>query len=181
LKLRWQNKVTARLALRDKRLNTFLFQNGSLSHFIQQRCKGSFHIELINESWSYPMADEGHLLSSCNRKITFIRESWLKCDKQRIVYARTIIPRSTLKGESQKLMRLGTKPLGNVLFNDNTTYRTIMRYAKIPPQCELHKQASKESAIASHLWGRQSLFYVNNKPLLVTEVFLPTILECTQN
>ncbi|GJM04179.1 MAG: putative chorismate pyruvate-lyase [marine bacterium B5-7] len=181
MKLRWHNKVIARLALRDKRLNPFLFQNGSLSHFIQQRCRDSFHIELIDESWCYPMPDESYLLSSCNRKITFIRESWLKCGKERIVYARTIIPRATLKGESQKLMRLGTKPLGNVLFNDNTTYRTNMRYASIPSHCELHKQASQDTDIASDLWGRQSLFYVNNKPLLVTEVFLPAIMECTQD
>ncbi len=173
--------MIARLALRDKRLNPFLFQNGSLSYYIQQRCRGSFHIELINESWCYPMPDESYLLSSYSRKITFIRESWLKCDKQRIVYARTIIPRTTLKGESQKLMRLGTKPLGNILFNDNTTYRTNMRYASISSHSELHKQASKDTDISSDLWGRQSLFYVNNKPLLVTEVFLPAILECTRD
>jgi chorismate lyase len=181
LKLRWHNKVTARLALRDKRLHAFLFQSGSLSRFIQQRCEGTFHIELINESWRYPMPDECHLLSLKDHEITFIREAWLKCDEQRIVYARTVIPRTTLKGESQKLMRLGTRPLGNILFNNNTTYRTNMRYGKIKVHCELHKQATKDSGVDSDLWGRQSLFYINKSPLLVTEVFLPAILECTKN
>ena len=181
MKLRWQNNETARLSLRDKRLSSFLFQKGSLTRFIQQRCKGSFHIDLITESWCYPMPDEIRLLSLRNHEITFIRESWLKCGNQTLVYARTVIPRKTLKGKSLKLTRLGTKPLGKILFNDNTTYRTNMRYAKIPVHCELHKEATKESDITSELWGRQSLFYIKNKPLLVIEVFLPAILECTKN
>jgi len=181
LKLRWQNKEIARTCLRDKRLHSFLFQNGSLSRFIQQRCKESFHIDLINESWCYPMPDELHLLSLRNHEITFTRESWLKCGDQRLVYARTVIPRKTLKGKSHELTRLGTKPLGKILFNDNKTYRTNMRYAKIPVHCELHKETTKDTDVTSDLWGRQSLFYINNKPLLVTEVFLPAILQCTKN
>jgi len=178
LKLHWQNKETSRLSLRDKRLHPFLFQKGSLTRFIQQHCKGSFHIDLIIESWCYPMPDESRLLSLRNHEITFIRESWLKCDNQTLVYARTVIPQKTLKGESQILTRLGTKPLGNVLFNDNTTYRTNMRYAKIPLHSELYKEATKDTDITSELWGRRSLFYIKDKPLLVIEVFLPAILAC---
>jgi chorismate lyase len=181
LNLHWQNKETARLMLCDKRLQSFLFQKGSLTRFIQQRCRGSFHVDLITESWCYPMPDEKHLLPLRNHEITFIRESWLKCNNQRLVYARTVIPRKTLKGKNQKLTRLGTKPLGKILFNDNTTYRTNMRYAKIPVNCELHKETTKGSDISSELWGRQSLFYIKNNPLLITEVFLPTILECSKN
>lgn len=181
MKLNWQRKESARTNLRDKRLHSFLFQNGSLTRIIQQRCKGLFHIDLINEAWRYSMADEMHLLSLRDHEITFVRESWLKCDDQKLVYARTVIPRKTLKGKSQELARLGTKPLGNILFNDNAAYRTNMRYAKIPVHCELHKEIKKESDVASELWGRQSLFYINKNPLLVTEVFLPAILECSKN
>jgi len=180
LKLRWQNKEMARLSLIDKRLHSFLFQMDSLTRFIQQRCKGSFHVDLITASWCNPMPDEIRLLSLRNHEITFIRESWLKCDNQTLVYARTVIPRKTLK-KNQKLTRLGTKPLGEILFNDNTTYRTNMQYAKITVHCELHKEATKDTDVTSEIWGRQSLFYIKNEPLLVIEVFLPAILECSKN
>jgi chorismate-pyruvate lyase len=35
--------------------------------------------------------------------------------------------------------------------------------------------------IMTELWGRQSLFYIHKNSLLVTEVFLPTILECRKS
>ncbi len=180
MNLHWQNKDHTETELDDHRLHDFLFQHGSLSRFIEECCRGRFHIELKNESWCQPLADEVDLLSLATDEITFVRESWLKCDEHRLVYARTIIPRSTYEGESQELMQLGNKPLGNILFNDNTTYRTNMRYAKIPLHCNLHQQATVNSDIIADLWGRQSLFYINDKPLLVTEVFLPTILECAK-
>jgi chorismate lyase len=181
LKLHWQNKETARLILTDKRVHTFLFQEGSLTHYLQQCCKGIFNVELITESWDQPMPDEIQLLSLADDEITFIRESRLKCDNQTLVYARTIIPEKTLAGKNQKLAKLGTTPLGDVLFNDKTTYRTDMCYAKIPVDCKLHSEATKELNITSELWGRQSLFYTEQQPLLITEIFLPAILECSKN
>ena len=181
MNLRWQNKITAQQNLDDKRLYPFIFKKGSLTRFIQQRCKGSFHIDLITAAWCSPMPDEIRLLSLRNHEITFIRESWLKCDNQTLVYARTVFPRKTLSGKSHKLTRLGTKPLGEILFNDSTTYRINMQYAKIPAHCELHKKATKDTDVTSELWGRQSLFCIKNQPLLVIEVFLPAILECNKN
>lgn len=181
MKLQWQNKLDAETGLDDPGLYEFLFQEGSLSRFIEVNCNGTFHIELKNETWSQPLSDEIELLSLGENEITFIRESWLKCDDKRLVYARTVIPRATFEKESEELLQLGNKPLGNILFNDSTTYRSNMRYAKIPIDCNLHQQATMGSKIAGFLWGRQSLFYINNNPLLVTEVFLPTILECNKN
>lgn len=181
MKLRWQNKLDTEIELVDHRLHEFLFQDGSLSRYIEDNCGGEFHIELKNESWCQPLTDEIESLSLAEDEITFVRESWLKCDNNRLVYARTVIPRTTFEKESQELLQLGNKPLGNILFNDNTAYRTNMRYAKIPVDCSLHQQATVASKIAGDLWGRQSLFYINNNPLLITEVFLPTILECSKN
>ncbi len=181
MKLHWQNKETAKLNLSDKRAHAFLFHEGSLTRFIQQSCKGVFNIELIAESWTQAMPDETQLLSLPSNEITFIRESRLKCDNQTLVCARTIIPEKTLTGKNKKLTKLGTTPLGDILFNDETTYRTDMCYAKIPVDCELHIEATKDLNIASELWGRQSLFYTEQQPLLITEIFLPAILECSKN
>lgn len=179
--LNWQNKLNTEDMPEDKRLQNFLFQSGSLSRSIEDNCTGSFNVELKNESWSTPMPEEAELLKLEINEITFVRESWLKCDDKKLVYARTVIPRLTYENASHELTELGNKPLGNILFNDDSTYRSNMQYAKIPSDCTLYKQATTGTDSIFDLWGRQSLFYIDKNPLLITEVFLPTILECSKN
>jgi chorismate lyase len=181
LKLDWQNKDSALQNIIDKRVHPFLFHEGSLTYLIQEHCSGKFNIELISESWQQPMEDESILLSLTNNEASFIRKSLLKCDDLTLVYARTVIPVKTLSGKNQKLMELGAKPLGDVLFNDTTTYRSDMRYAKIPVDCDFYSDASKYLESESDLWARQSLIYIEQQPLLITEIFLPAILECGKN
>ena len=62
MRINWQNKQIARLSIKNKHLFLFLFENGSLTRLIQDRCKGRFHIDLINESWTEAMSDEKNLL-----------------------------------------------------------------------------------------------------------------------
>ncbi|MFT5396345.1 MAG: chorismate-pyruvate lyase, partial [Gammaproteobacteria bacterium] len=97
MKLHWQNELSTQEEPDDKRLHDLLFQRGSLSRSIEDSCRGTFNIELKNESWSDPMSDENQLLSLIDNETTFIRESWLKCDNKRLVYARTVIPRITFE------------------------------------------------------------------------------------
>lgn len=180
MKLHWHNKDIARLQINDKSLYPVIFQTGSLTRYIQRQCKGTFHIDIKSEAWRYPTPDEASLLKM-NREYAFIRESWLKCDNQPMIYARTVIPKKTLQGKCRELTRLGTKPLGEILFSDKSTYRSNMRYARIPDKSWLYHQALNSVKINTSLWARQSLFYIKNKPLLIVEVFLPSIKQCIQN
>jgi chorismate--pyruvate lyase len=181
LKLDWQEKESVIQDIIDERIQPFLFNEGSLTQFLQEQCSGLFNIELIAEVWQHPLPEETILLSIADDEATFIRKSLLKCDDKTLVYARTVIPVKTLAGENQKLIQLGEKPLGDVLFNDDSTYRSDMNYAKIPVDCELHSEATNGLDNVSELWGRQSVFYIDQQPLLITEIFLPAILECKKN
>ncbi len=181
MKLHWQNKESVLIDTSDVEIHDFLFHEDSLTRYIQLRCEGDFNIELMSESLQRAMSDESQFLSLQSDELTFIRKSRLKCGDQAVVYARTIMPQKTIEGENQWLTTLGTKPLGDILFNDENTYRTDMRYAKIPVDCELHREATEGLDITSELWGRQSLFYTVQQPLLITEIFLPAILECRKN
>ena len=164
------------MKIKNKYLSTFLFENGSLSRLIQDRFKRKLHIDLINESWSTAMTYEKKLLSLRNYEIIFARESYLSCNNKKLVYARTVIPRKTLNAQNHTLTRLGQKPLGGILFNNNKIFRENIKYAKLPLHNELHNKAKKNCNIYSDLYGRQSIFYVKNKPLLLIEVFLPDIM-----
>ena len=117
------------MKIKNKYLSTFLFENGSLSRLIQDRFRRKLHIDLINESWSTAMTYEKKLLSLRNYEIIFARESYLSCNNKKLVYARTVIPRKTLKAQNHTLTRLGQKPLGEILFNNNKIFRENIKYA----------------------------------------------------
>ena len=177
MKINWQNKEILRIKIKNKHLSRFLFESGSLSRLIQDKFKGGFHVDLISESWCMPMTFEKKLLSLRSNEITFVRESYLTCNNKKLVYARTVIPQSTLSQQNQTLTRLGKKPLGEILFNNNKIYREKIKYAQIPVASELHNKAKKNCKIFSKIYGRQSMFYIKNKPLLVIEIFLPEIIQ----
>jgi chorismate--pyruvate lyase len=107
-----------------------------------------------------------------------IREVELHCGARPWVFARTVIPAGSLRGGARRLAFLGEKPLGAVLFADPTTRRGRIELAKLTPGQPLF-----EAAIANlemrpkQLWGRRTLFYYANQPLLVNEIFLPDLLD----
>ena len=177
MKINWQNKEIIRIKIKNKFLSRFLFEDGSLSRLIQDEFKGRFHIDLINESWIMPMSYEKKVLSLRDNEIAFIRESYLKCNNKKLVYARTVIPKQTLKKKNQSLTRLGQKPLGKILFSSDKIYRDNIKFARITQSNELYSRAKGNCNISSDLYSRQSLFYIKNKPLLVFEVFLPNIIR----
>jgi chorismate--pyruvate lyase len=87
------------------------------------------------------------------------------------VYARSIIPISTLTGRLRSLRHLDNQPLGALLFNDPT-----MRRESVEIACHTNANAQMPLAlreIQSPMWGRRSVFRLDNKPMLVSEIFLP--------
>ena len=101
---------------------------------------------------------EMHLLSLRNYEISFIRESYLSCNKKKLVYARTIIPRRTLNRKNEKLTKLGHKPLGEILFKNNNLDDLInvyndfnsMQIENIKQRKINAKKESKKFTIFSH-------------------------------
>lgn len=155
-----------------------LFQQGSLTRYLQLRCKNGFHVELKSQAWRLPFKDESLSLKLRNRERVFIRESWLMSKNDKLVYARTVIPGKTLQGKARILVNLGTRPLGQVLFADKKIYRSDIRYANLPAGCDLYICVMDNINKNEDIWGRQSLFFIQSRPLLISEVFMPVINRC---
>ena len=121
-----------------------------------------------------PRLDESQALSMRPREMAVIRQVLLLCGRQPWVYARTVIPVSSLRGKLQQLTALGTRPLGGVLFADPGMRRGMVELAEILPGQAIFTAAT---GYAQHqpasIWGRRSVFWLSAKPLLVSEVFLP--------
>jgi chorismate--pyruvate lyase len=108
--------------------------------------------------------------------VVLVRDVELLCDDNPWVFARTLIPITSLKGAAQRLTQLGEKPLGAVLFSDPKVIRGATQVARLLPGQPLYQTACNHlSQKPDHLWGRRTLFYLEKRPLLVNEIFLPTL------
>ncbi|MBA1333384.1 chorismate--pyruvate lyase, partial [Candidatus Endoriftia persephone str. Guaymas] len=108
--------------------------------------------------------------------VALVREVELLCDEVPWVFARTLIPASTLRGAARRLTLLGDKPLGAVLFSDSRIKRGRTQVARLQPRHRLFSAASVDlQPVPDELWGRRTLFHVSGRPLLVNEIFLPRI------
>jgi len=105
-----------------------------------------------------------------------IREVELLCDGRPWVYARTLMPLSSLGGGMRRLTRLGTRPLGEVLFTAEGVERLRVEIAELGVSQGLFGIAGAGlEPPPEYLWGRRALFALDGKRLLVNEIFLPGI------
>jgi chorismate--pyruvate lyase len=113
-----------------------------------------------------------------HRRYALLREVHLLCDEQPWVFAHSVIPVQTLTGRHRRLAHLGERPLGAVLFSDKTLRRERVEITCILPGQRLFNEATAVLDCAPEdIWGRRSLFFVDDHPLLVSEFFLPLIGE----
>jgi chorismate--pyruvate lyase len=99
-----------------------------------------------------------------------IREVVLKGRGRPWVFARSILPMTTMTGRLAGLRTLSNQPLGELLFQDPSMTREPLEAACLPARI-----LSVPAALAAGdepLWARRSVFFLDQKPLLVSEVFL---------
>lgn len=153
----------------------WLTDTDSLTKQLICHCPGQFSVDVLRQYWAKPLASETTLLGIAAHSRAFIREVRLYCDQQGWVFARTVIPLNTLRGELQKLTQLGSQPLGAVLFSNHAIKRAPLEIARFNSGTPMYNDAVSNSTENRELWGRRSLFLLGNKPLLVNELFLDSI------
>lgn len=160
----------------DEDMLDWLLDPTSLTRRLKQACSGKFQVVPVSQKRQRPQLNEAQVLGMNAHEICFIREVHLLCNKRPWVFARTVIPVSTLTGPQRRLARLGNKPLGAVLFADPSMERSPIEIARICPGQTLFETATaplKKKPV--EIWGRRSTFFLAGKPLLVSEIFLPEI------
>jgi chorismate--pyruvate lyase len=93
-----------------------------------------------------------------------------------LVLARTVIPAHTLRGVHHNLSRLGSRPLGEVIFADPRLQRLEMHVANVKPG-DWSRQLVEQVPINEPLWGRRTVYEIRRRQLLVSEFFLPELVE----
>jgi chorismate--pyruvate lyase len=173
----WEREAV-RLLHAPARYAAWLRDPTSLTQRVQAACSGHFRVAVLSQVWARPSRSEARALRLRPGVRALVRQVCLMCDDSPWVYASTVIPRTTLTGVQRKLARLHTRPLGAVLFADPTMRRGQVEVARL-----VHGDCLYAHAVAAlaqppaEIWARRSLFFLRNKPLLVTEAFLPAIAD----
>lgn len=134
-----------------KPLQNWLDDNQSLTAKLKAKYD-DFSVNLITQTQKKPHASEAELLGG---ESAIIREVELVGKAQILVFARSVIP---ITADTEPLLSIGTKPLGEILFNDPNITRSTMQITQ-----------------ADNIWGRRSLFKVGKTQILVSEFFLEAL------
>lgn len=170
LRSNWLRKPFLSQAYRN-----WLMEDASLTARLQQRYT-DFRVQPLAQVNAKPIHDEALLLKRKPSSRTNVREVLLMGNQAPVVYAHSILPLSSLRGEWVKLGRLGNKPLGAMLFSNPCVKRTPLSYKKLPKSHALYQKAVKHVQHPPHFfWARRSIFSLNCAKILVTEIFLPAI------
>lgn len=155
----------------------WLQDRGSLTRRIQERC-ARFYVEPVFQQLTYVYGDEGFKMQLRRDELAMVREVYLYCCDKPVVFAHSVIPRTGLRGAWRALTGLGNRSLGSMLFKNPKIKRTPLEFKKINAGHFLYDRATRRlTGRPAHLWARRSLFTLKGQPILVTEVFLPDILD----
>lgn len=157
-----------------RELRDWLFDDGSLTAKLRKRSAGQLQVQVLGQYWGRPTLSERRTLQQ-RRGRALIREVLLLGpDATPWVYARSVFPAASLTGQLRHLRKLANRPLGGFLFSHRQLGRSPMQIAQIPPREKLVPPSVQGDDM---LWGRRSTFFLFGKSLLVSEVFLPALLD----
>lgn len=155
----------------------WLSDRGSLTQRLRERCP-DLHVMRLRQSHGLPDEDERRPLGLPRRRLALLREVLLMCGETPLVFAHSVIPLAGLRGPWVGLSGLGHSPLGAALFANPRILRHPLEYRRVDARHPLYRGAAHHvTAPPASLWARRSLFALDRRPILVTEVFLPEILE----
>ncbi len=172
----WRTLDRGALVGAPRALHHWLRDDSSLTRRVIDACSGDFSVRLLGQWRAHPLPSERRLLAIFPRERVLVREVELRCGAVSWVFARTLIPQSSMTGKARRLGFLGNRPLGAVLFADPTTRRDRVEVGRLGPRHPLFARAVMNLDHTPRvLWGRRTLFHYAGRPLLVNEIFLPEI------
>ncbi len=165
----WHSSATASSALND-----WLFDQSSLTQRLSALCSAGFSVQPLNEGWQTLSLDECSALNIAPHSTGWVREVFLCDGSQPWVFARSVAGQAELLSADFDLSQLGSRSLGQLLFNQQAFSRGALQICQLPV-AQLPVLAQQHSAGCHQLWARRSCFKKEALSVLVAEVFLPKL------
>ena len=156
-KNKWLNSSELKHRLKEKRILDWLNEEYSITKKISS--KAEFKLEILRDDIGIAEEEEYAALKISPEEVR-IREVLLYGNLLPLVYARSIIPNLTTSKGYPGLGSIGSKPLGDLIFQSKLFVKTNREFAEFT------------MADNSNVWGRRTHYLVRDCPLTVMEVFL---------
>jgi chorismate--pyruvate lyase len=180
LRSAWNRVDSGEIHQAPRKWQHWLSDTGSLTQKIEQAIGQKLEVQVLRDCRQNLNSDESRYFHLQTQRCR-VREVLLCKDGIPLVMARSVIPTLSSSGSNQTVLRLGSKPLGAILFS-KTRKRSQKEFLReitlLSKRSNQWQQCHKRFAgLSSPLWARRTLYRLKGKPLLVTEVFLPELLN----
>lgn len=159
-------------------LRAWLTEAGSLTARLIAHST-QFRVRRIRQSSGLVGRDEQHILQLPRRLQVHQRDVILESDGRPVIFAQSCVPFSATATDWPIFSRLGERSLGSILFGDPLVQRGPLQFARLPSRHRLSLQL--QSALGCHddvtLFARRCLYRRRHGVLLVSEIFLPCIVD----
>lgn len=158
----------------NRALRTWLTERGSLTARLQASCR-HFRVRLVAHGLATALDDD----PGATRRVP-VREVVLECGGEAVIFAHTIMSTATRGPLSLWLARLGNRSLGSLLFAHPGFRRGVIEYRQLDRRHPLYRRAACFANVPPLLWARRSRHRLGTQEVVVTEVFLPAIVQSLQ-
>ena len=155
---KWLLETELHMHLNDEETLSWLLENSSITQRIS--AMAIFKLEIIRDQLGLTSMDQYLALGLFPQPVR-VREVILSGDNRPMVHAKSIIPFLTSYRGYPELGKIGSKPLGDLIFTSNL----FVKQSRVFAPFLQHGHASK-------IWGRRTNYSVQGYPFSIMEVFL---------
>jgi chorismate--pyruvate lyase len=161
----------------------WLTEGGSLTARLKAHSH-NFRVQCLHQRVARCLSDEAVAIGMHRPGRVWEREVLLRCDNTPAVFGHTVVPMSATASDWPLFSTLGERSLGTTLFGDPLVERGVLEFARLReghPLAQRARTALIANGVAARdahiLYARRCLYRRRQGTLLVTEVFLPSVLE----
>jgi chorismate--pyruvate lyase len=173
---RWHRHVNA-VAPTDA-MRAWLTAGGSLTARLVEH-SAAFRVQKLHQRSALCLSDEAHEIGMARPGRVWEREVLLRCDGAPVVFAHTVVPLTDSNSDWPLFGGLGERSLGSTLFYDPLVRRGELEFARLRAGHPLVRRAHAALGGADDTiyYARRCLYRRHQGTLLVTEVFLPSVIN----
>jgi chorismate--pyruvate lyase len=160
------------------RVRDWVLLQTSMTARIQQVAGAPISVEVLRQATGRLHEDERHFFTDPPARHGTVREVCLSAQGVPLLIARTALTSRRLQ-EHPTIRELGNQALGSLLFAGGRaspwTAREMIHLRADSPLFALVRR--RHRGVQAGYWARRTLFWLFDEPLLVTEIFLPELIN----
>jgi chorismate--pyruvate lyase len=172
----WHRHVNA---VKADGMRAWLTADGSLTARLIAH-SSAFRVQRLHQRAALCLSDEAAAIGLHRPGRVWEREVLLRCDGRPVVFAHTVVPMSASARDWPLFSALGERSLGSTLFYDPLVRRGELEFARLRaghPLMQRARAALGAGPDTPVFHARRCVYRRHQGMLLVTEVFLPAVLD----